>query len=269
MDPPPPPGKKPRKRAGKAPYGTAWQVGARQTPPECIALASAVAWATNTGLLCDGLRAIDFDLDEQPLLALCHRLAVDMLGATIVRTRENSPRCLLVYRAAEGEPGKRVITGASQTKTHACKIEVLGRGQQFVAYGRHPSGAELQWHQGGPADVALADVPVVTEAQVTAFLDAAAEIIDAQPVKPEKPKRDRAAGTRPDGLPAGETSSSGSMPARSPISVPGCRMYSPPPPTGRAPGPTGWRPRIAAGLTWRRTLASTRMASTTSAASTA
>ena len=65
-------------------------------------------------------------------------------GTTIIRTRENSARCLLVYRAAEGLPRKRRLVGASHTDDHACKIEVLGKGQQFVAYGRHPSGVELQ-----------------------------------------------------------------------------------------------------------------------------
>jgi hypothetical protein len=209
-DPPPLPGKKPRKRAGKVPLGLGWEKRARQTPPECVTLASVVAQATNTGILADGLRAIDLDLDEQPLVALCHHLAFDMLGATILRTRDNSPRCLLVYRASDGEPPKRVITGASHSDVPgaawACKIEVLGRGQQFVAYGRHPSGAELQWLAGGPADVALADLPAVSEAQVTAFLDAAAEVIDALPVKPEKPKRERTRdGKGQDGLPAGDT----------------------------------------------------------------
>lgn len=56
-----------------------------------------------------------------------------------MRVRDNSPCRLLPYRAAEGEPPKRRIAGR-----HG-KVEVLGRGQQFMAYGRHPSGAELCW----------------------------------------------------------------------------------------------------------------------------
>ena len=113
------------------------------------------------------------------------RLAVDMLGATITRTRANSPRCLLVYRASEGEPVKLAITGAGHGKDHACKVEILGRGQQFVAFGGHPSGAELQWLDGGPADRALADLPAVTEAQIAAFLATCVPIIGAEPVKPK------------------------------------------------------------------------------------
>jgi putative DNA primase/helicase len=171
-----------RERAGKAPLGKDWEKRARQTPPECIAIGSVVAWATNTGILCDGLRAIDLDIDEQPLVALVSQLAVNMLGATIIRTRANSPRCLLVYRAATGEPVKLTLVGASHTKDNSCKIEVLGRGQQFVAYGGHPSGAELQWLEGGPTDRALADLPAVSEDQVHAFLNACVPVIEAKPI---------------------------------------------------------------------------------------
>jgi hypothetical protein len=171
-----------RERAGKAPLGKDWEKRARQTPPECIAIGSVVAWATNTGILCDGLRAIDLDIDEQPLVALVSQLAVNMLGATIIRTRANSPRCLLVYRATTGEPVKLTLVGASHTKDNSCKIEVLGRGQQFVAYGGHPSGAELQWLEGGPTDRALADLPAVSEDQVHAFLNACVPVIEAKPI---------------------------------------------------------------------------------------
>ena len=109
-------------------------------------------------------------------------LAVEKLGRTIVRSRDNSPRCLLVYRAASGQPGKLSISGT------AGKIEVLGRGQQFVAYGRHPSGAELQWLEGGPADVKALACPTVTEEAVEAFLRAAAPLIGAVVAEPRKAK---------------------------------------------------------------------------------
>jgi putative DNA primase/helicase len=88
----------------------------------------------------------------------------------------------LVYRAAEGEPAKLTLVGADG------KIEVLGKGQQFVAYGKHPSGAELEWQSGGPTELALADIPAVTEDQINRFLNACAPVIKAQPVEVKKPK---------------------------------------------------------------------------------
>ena len=183
QEPAPAPGKKSGpSRAGKAPYGLQWQLGARLDPPEVINLGTVVAWAENTGVLCDGLRAIDLDIDDAALVEQAVRLAFDMLSVTIVRTRDNSPRCLLVYRAAEGEPAKLTLVGADG------KIEVLGRGQQFVAYGRHPSGADLEWRSGGPAELALADIPAVTEEQINRFLNACAPVIGAVPIELKKPK---------------------------------------------------------------------------------
>jgi hypothetical protein len=53
-------------RAGKAPLGDRWTERARQDPPECVEL-PAVAWAANTGILADQLRAIDIDIDDPEL----------------------------------------------------------------------------------------------------------------------------------------------------------------------------------------------------------
>ena len=64
-----------------------------------------------------------------------------------MRTRANSPRCLIIYRAAEGKPPKRKLTGKLG------KIEVLGAGQQFVAFGIHLSGATLEWFPEAPGDI--------------------------------------------------------------------------------------------------------------------
>ncbi len=99
-------------------------------------------------------------------------------GTTI---RRGSPRALLVYRAAEGCPGKRTLTGSTHTKECGCKIEVLGKGQQFVAFGRHASGADLEWYPAAPGDMPFDALTSVTEAQITSFLEACAPIIDAPP----------------------------------------------------------------------------------------
>ena len=49
------------KRRGKQPVGTGWQIAARANPPACITSTPA-ADALNTGILCDGLRAVDIDI---------------------------------------------------------------------------------------------------------------------------------------------------------------------------------------------------------------
>jgi putative DNA primase/helicase len=180
--------KKGDKKTGKAPVSPKWQIGARRDPPEVIEIANAVAWAANTGIMCDGLRAIDDDIDDPVMAAAVSALAFDMLGATILRVRDNSPRCLMVYRAATGEPVKLFLEGATHSDTVSCRIEVLGLGQQFVAHGNHWTGAELRWPGGGPANTTCDSLPEVTEEQINNFLAACVPIIGAKPI-PVKPPR--------------------------------------------------------------------------------
>jgi hypothetical protein len=163
---------------GKQPLGKEWQVAARRDPPFC-ATSAAVEHALNTGILADGLRPIDLDIDDPDMARRCRALALSTLGDAPTRTRQGSSRVLLLYRAADGEPVKRALTGRKHTEALGCKIEVLGHGQQFVAFGRHPSGADLAWVPEAPGHELREALPTVTEAQIQAFLEGCAPILDA------------------------------------------------------------------------------------------
>lgn len=158
----------------KVPAEPQWPERARIDPPPCIAGGVLSATTLNTGILCDGLRVIDADIDHAETAEAAWRLATDMLGEVPVRFRHGSCRFLLVYRAAEGEPRKCALKGARGA------VEVLGRGNQFVAYGQHPSGAEYEWSDGSPEARHRDSLPAVTEKQVSEFLEACAPLIDAQ-----------------------------------------------------------------------------------------
>ncbi len=160
------------KDRGKRPKGEDWQLRARLDPPEAAENAPELD-ALNTGILCDGLRALDLDVDNAGVVAQLRALAFQILGEAPVRTRDNSPRCLLLYAAESGEPAKRVLPGK------VGKIEVLGRGQQFVGFGYHPSGALLRWQPEAPTTFSRTTLPAVSETQITAFLEAAASVIEA------------------------------------------------------------------------------------------
>jgi hypothetical protein len=67
-------------RAGKAPLGKGWEERARRNPPEA-AMLPAVAHAPNTGLMADGLRAVDIDVDDFELAGRIRALALKMLAA--------------------------------------------------------------------------------------------------------------------------------------------------------------------------------------------
>jgi putative DNA primase/helicase len=157
---------------GKRPWGEGWQISARLDPPTA-AVETPRPEALNTGILCDGLRAIDLDIDDPTLAHRCRSIAIEMLGDAPVRTRRNSSRCLIVYRAAEGMPRKTSVTGTSG------KIEVLGQGQQFVAFGRHQEGTDLEWFPNAPGQELAEALPAITGVGITLYLAACAPIIGA------------------------------------------------------------------------------------------
>lgn len=153
----------------KIPDGLAWQEGARQNPPLAVNLKPSPT-ALSTGILCDGLRVVDVDIEDRAISEQATSLALTMLGAAPIRYRSNSAKCALFYRAANGEPRKIKRSG-----NHGA-IEILGKGQQVVVDGIHPSGAAYEWRDG----VDLQDrakLPEVTVEQIEAFLRACAEII--------------------------------------------------------------------------------------------
>lgn len=163
---------------GKQPLGKAWQADARKDPPFC-AINPAVAHALNTGILCDGLRPIDIDIDDHDLAIRCRALVTARLGEAPVRYRANSSRCTILYRAADGEPTKLSLSGDSHTTENSCKIEVLGRGQQFVALGIHHTGTDLEWFPDTPGHEERAGLPAVTEDQIHSLVAELAVVIGA------------------------------------------------------------------------------------------
>ena len=44
------------------------------------------------------------------------------------------------------------------------RVEILGDGQQFVAYARHPRGTFYRWARGEPMDTTLIDLPEIDQA---------------------------------------------------------------------------------------------------------
>jgi hypothetical protein len=102
-------------------------------------------------------RVIGIDIDLLASAEVAHAveaLAKQSLGDTPAVRIGRAPKRLLVYRAAEPFAGfKRP------------PIEVLGHGQQFVAYGLHPdTGQPYTWPVETLADIDIEDLPTITEA---------------------------------------------------------------------------------------------------------
>jgi P4 family phage/plasmid primase-like protien len=183
-----------RETPGKRPVGDAWEERARRDPPEAAAVAPS-ADALNTGILCDGLRAVDVDVEDPAIVAAIRAAAERRFGVTLTRTRATGARVLMLYRAADGQPGSRILRAERIGPSgEPDKVEVLGRGRQFIAFGVHHSGAALDWEPLGPDTLPVHALPAISEDDLTAFLaEEVAPLIGADPAKAAPPvARERA-----------------------------------------------------------------------------
>ncbi len=126
--------------------------------------------ACGVGIACGNVVGLDIDILDGVLAIQLADLATAMLGETPCIRIGQSPKRLLVYRTDTPFAGR---------KRHP--LEVLARGQQFVAYAVHPgTGRPYDWPEDNPLDVPLENLPAVTESQVMAWLDQAYALIPAE-----------------------------------------------------------------------------------------
>lgn len=153
----------------------------------------------NTGILTGDVVAIDIDApDPATAERLIDRL-LDINDAGLAPCRTGrAPKCLFVFRAAE--PRDKLKTGEYVVNGQKCQIEVLGIGQQFVAFGIHPETEKpYTWTGGDLLSIPYADLPAISPGDIDAFL-ADAETILAKAGTPLRKAQDKSA--RPTG---GET----------------------------------------------------------------
>jgi hypothetical protein len=119
------------------------------------------------GIAAGAVVGIDIDVLDAALSIKLAALAVEMLCDTPCWRIGRAPKRLLVYRATVPFAGR---------KRHP--LELLARGQQFVAYAVHPdTGQPYAWPEANLLDVPLDRLPAVDEAACHAFLDAAWALI--------------------------------------------------------------------------------------------
>jgi hypothetical protein len=148
---------------GKAPVVAGWQDG--QITAERIGRQrEAHPEATNTGLRTGRLVALDFDLPEHVVNGHLLPIIKECLGTVSPLRRVGKTGFLLLYRNTDTPLRKITIDAHSG----AARIEILGAGQQFIAYGVHPdTGADYAWPTGAePFLIPLADLPAATPEQV-------------------------------------------------------------------------------------------------------
>lgn len=136
-------------------------------------------WATEfphhgIGLRTGALVGLDIDILDPNHAHRLQDLAIHRLGDTLIRIGQ-WPKRLLLYRTATPAPKRSVG-----------KVELLGLGQQFVAFGMHPdAGRPYDWPGGDtPLDVPLSDLPLVDDAGVNAFLSEASALLPEPAIIP-------------------------------------------------------------------------------------
>lgn len=126
------------------------------------------------GIVTDGLRPIDGDIDDRTRMAALHEYIQARLGDVPYRYRDGSPRKLYLFRAAEGQPSKRYVVNEATKE----RVECLGYGNQFFAFGIHPSGEVLKWTTS-PLEIERDDLPAITEDEVSDLLAFSTQLIGA------------------------------------------------------------------------------------------
>lgn len=120
------------------------------------------------GIVCGPVSVVGIDIDciESEKASAIKALVTRHVGETIVRVGQ-APKMLLPYR----------VDGETIRKRKIGKVDILGAGSYFVAFGVHPSTSRpYQWIDGSPLDTPLADLPLVTAEQIEGLCDELLEL---------------------------------------------------------------------------------------------
>lgn len=159
----------------KGPVAEKWQT---MTTNETVV----AAWAANgkadanVGIRTTNTPAVDIDLLDAELVGALEAWCLHHIGAAPTRVGR-APKTLLVY--ATDKPFRKMQITFRPPDFKAGdkpqKIEVLGEGQQFVAYGLHPDTKKnYEWtSKVGLSDMETYELTTITPAQVEALFDEA------------------------------------------------------------------------------------------------
>ena len=160
---------------GKAAVAQGWQ-SLPMTVERILAMRETHPRARNTGLRTGHLCAIDIDVQSPAHAEAVKALAFQVLGETPL-VRVGSKGFMLCYNMEEPIRKVTVLTDAATPGEFADKVEVLGIGLQFVAFGVHPTtqqpftwvGEDFEGNTATPLTVPLGVLPHVSTNSILLF----------------------------------------------------------------------------------------------------
>ena len=179
---------------GKRAQGLNWP-NSRWRADQMDGLLRHLPHATNTGILTGDVVAIDIDTPDPETAKAITAMAVELPGFAAAPYRiGNAPKRLYLFRT--DSPRRVVKTGKYLINRHPCQVEVLGIGQQFVAYGIHPdTGRPYEWFNGSPAETPFADLPLIDVADIDTLLQRAEPYLADRGTLIKKPSRTKPSST--------------------------------------------------------------------------
>ena len=152
----------------------------------------------NIGVLCGSrgkIVAVDIDVYDENVSQLLAEKVRDDLGFAPQRIGQ-APKTLFVFRTTE-EIEKRK-TAIFEINGQDCAVEVLGKGQQFVASGIHPeTHKKYKWVDDTLLDVTVGNLTEVTPQAIDDFIAEANTLLAAYGTKKGR-ERLNGASTQPD-----------------------------------------------------------------------
>ncbi|EJC75544.1 bifunctional DNA primase/polymerase famiily protein [Rhizobium leguminosarum bv. trifolii WSM2012] len=124
----------------------------------------------NTGIICGDIVAIDIDVPDANAAEHLSKLALALPdGDRALQRIGRAPKVTFIFRTSAAR--RKKITGKYVVNGHDCQVEILGDGQQFVAFGIHPdTGKAYEWVGNSPLDVPFGDLPEIHAETIDAFV---------------------------------------------------------------------------------------------------
>ncbi|MEM8575535.1 MAG: AAA family ATPase [Pseudomonadota bacterium] len=121
------------------------------------------------GILTKHFPAVDLDVQDEEIVAKLIAWCEENIGRA-VRRIGHAPKTLLVYRT--DEPFAKIASAKySDFLGNEHKVEILGDGQQFVAFAIHPDTKKpYEWPGDDLTDIEAADLPTITRAQAESLV---------------------------------------------------------------------------------------------------